>query len=61
MHNVYCGITYNSQGVEELLMSINTQIKKISVCVCMYVCVYMCVCVCVCMCVLSCVWLFATP
>ena len=56
MHNVYCGITYNynSQGVEELLVSINTQIKKISVCVCMYVCVYVCVCVCVHVCAQLC-------
>ena len=56
MHNVHCGITYNynSQGVEELLVSINTQIKKISVCVCMYVCVYVCVCVCVHVCAQLC-------
>ena len=57
MHNVYCCITYNSQGVEELLVSINTQIKIMCVCVYVCVCIYMCVCVCAC--VLSCVWLFA--
>ena len=54
MHNVYCCITYNSQGVEELLVSINTQIKKISVCVRMYVCVCVCVCVCVRVCAQLC-------
>ena len=44
MHNVYCCITYNSQGVEECLVSINTRIKKISVGVCRYICVSVCVC-----------------
>ena len=65
MHNVHCCITYNSQGVEECLVSINTRIKKISVGVCRYICVSVCVCVCVCVCtrtcVLNCVWLFAIP